>query len=51
MCSDTFKYPSNDEADTIFAERSSIPIGVGGDTEEAGDDGEYVGEGVSGGTE
>ena len=49
MCSDSFEYPGDEEADTILAERSLMPIGVGGDADEAGDDVEYEGEGVSGG--
>ena len=34
---------------TIFAKRSLMPTGVGGEAEKVGDDVEYVGEGVSGG--
>ena len=48
-CSASFEYPGDDEANMILAERSSIPVDVGCDAEEAGDDVEYVGEGVSGG--
>ena len=39
----------DNKADTIFAKRSSMLNGVGGEAEEAGRDVEYVGEGVSGG--
>jgi len=49
MCSDSLKYPGDEEANTILAEESSMLIGVGGDADEAGDDVEYKGEGVSGG--
>jgi len=41
-------YTGDEEAEPILAERSSMPIGVGGDAEEAGGDVEYMDEGVSG---
>jgi len=38
-----------DDADTILTEKSSMPTGVAGDADEAGeDDAETEGEGVSG---
>ena len=43
-----FTRPGDDDADTILAVRSSMPGGVGGDADDAGDVGEYVGDGVSG---
>lgn len=54
-CCSTEEYPGEDEAETIFADRSSTPTGVGGGAEEAGDvdDDENDGDasGVSGGVE
>ena len=40
-------WQSDKKANTIFAKRSSMPTGVGGEAEEAGDNVEYIGEGVS----
>lgn len=51
----TEEYPGEDDAETIFADRSSTPTGVGGGAEEAGDvdEDEYDGDasGVSEGGE
>lgn len=51
----TAEYPGEDDAETIFADRSSTPTGVGGGADEAGevDEDEYDGDasGVSGGVE
>jgi len=45
----TLARPGDDNADTIFAIWSSMPGGVGGDVDDAGDvNGEYEGEDVSG---